>query len=260
MLNTSYRLTKAFLRVTTLQIFISVITFQSSVSADIKQETAQQYHSQGFADQQKGNLNDALTNYNKAISLGFESPELFNDMGILYEQIDLRTKDEENYLRAIQINKNFLPAYMNLAYFYKKLGMKEKAFKFFKLRFELAELDDPWANKAKEELLTIRPEYQAWAVHLEADRLNQLMTKKAHEDFLENIKKSNAYYQSGSVLFDEGKFNLAIGEFDRALHISPGNPKVIKARDKALKALAKKNVKDISAQAIHMINAGDTKS
>ena len=76
----------------------------------------------------KGNLYDALSYYTKAIELGLESPVVYNDMGVLYEQVNLRTKAEQFYLKAMALDDKYLPTYSNLAYYYQADGDQERAF------------------------------------------------------------------------------------------------------------------------------------
>src|SRR3989338_7492967 len=102
--------------------FISSITFHTFVSAGILEDTAEKYRASGYEQQQKGNLNEALANYTKATSMGIENQVIYNDMGVLYENIDMTSRAEHYYLSAIKLDSGYLPAYNNLAYFYQKHG------------------------------------------------------------------------------------------------------------------------------------------
>jgi len=241
-----------------LLFFISCIIFHTIVSADIKENAAEQYRVSGYEEQQKGNLSEALGFYTKAISLGLENAVLLNDMGVLYEEVDLNAKAEQHYLKAIASDQHYLPSYINLAYLYQRLGKKEAAALYFKKRFELGDPQDPWAQKAKEELLKISPEYSRWAHILEAESLNKQLVAKSRDEFYQRVQRSQEYYDRGKKLFDDGKFKEAMKEYDSALRLTPKNPKVTNARNEVILEIAKESVREQSKQAIIRLETGDT--
>ena len=59
MLNAFARLLRTLQSSSALLIFLSSITFHTHASADIQSETAENYRALGYAEQQKGNLNEA---------------------------------------------------------------------------------------------------------------------------------------------------------------------------------------------------------
>jgi len=241
-----------------LLFFISFVPFHTIVYADIKQDTAEEYRLQGYAEQQKGNFNDALSYYIKAISLGLENAVVLNDMGVLSEQLGQRARAEQYYRKAMDVDPQYLPGYTNLAYLYKNQGDLDKAFKFFIQRYEMADPGDLWAEKVKEEILRIRPEYKQRIVFLEAQRLNQELTTKAHEEFYNRVQTANEHYKKGEGFLEKRRYQKSITEFDLALQLTPGNPKVIEARKKAVLELSKENIKQGSERAVRMLNIGDT--
>jgi len=95
-------------------------------------------------------------------------------LGILYEQINLRDKAEQFYLEALQNDRDYLPTYMNLGYLYLQSGEKEKAFQYFKIRYEMGNPDDQWGMKAKEAVASVSSEtglsrrelYRVWLKNL----------------------------------------------------------------------------------------------
>lgn len=243
-----------------LLFFISCIAFHTIVSADIQNQTAEEYRALGFAEQQKGNLNEALSYYTKATSLGLENVVLLNDMGVLYEEIDLNYRAEQYYLRAIQKDRTYLPVYINLAYLYQKFGRKKEAARYFKMRYELGDPKDPWAQKAKDELLRIAPEYKAWILSLEADSLNRQLEEKNRNEFYERVKRSHEHYYKGEQLFKENQYEKAMNEYNQALRFAPKDPRIINARKKIILEKAKESVREQSEQAIKRLEEGDTVS
>ena len=59
-------------------------------------------------------------------------------------------------------------------------------------------LGDPWGQRAKEEMIRIKPEYHAWIVHREAEKLDAELQQKFHEDFVGKINRSYEHYQKGA--------------------------------------------------------------
>ncbi len=251
---------KVLYRSIVLLFFISCITFHTIVFADIRVKLAEQYRATGYEEQQKGNLNEALSNYTKAVAVGLENAVLFNDMGVLYEEADFNSKAEQHYLKAITTDKHYLPPYINLAYLYQRVGRKDKAITYFKKRYELGDPQDPWAQKAKEELLTMSPKYLQWVQSLEADFLNNQLVVKSREDFYFRVQKSQEGYKRGKKLFKDGKYKEAIKEYDAALRLTPENPQIKDARNTVILEIAKESIREQSEQAIKRLETGDTVS
>ncbi len=260
MLNLNKGSNKAFRSILALLFFISCVTFHTIASAGIKENIAEEYRALGYEEQQKGNLNEALSYYTKATSLGMQNAVLLNDMGVLYEEIDRYGRAEQFYLRAIETDRNYLPPYNNLAYFYQRFGKKKKAAKYFKLRYELGNSMDPWARKAKDELVKIDPQYRQWAMAIEANLLNKELEAKALAEFHQRVNRGQEHYRRGNDLFEEKKYKEALSEYDQVLHLSPKNSKAIEARKKTLLEILKINVKEQSEQAIRRLETGDTLS
>ena len=243
-----------------LLLFLSSITFQTYASADIQNETAESYRALGYAEQQKGNLNEALANYTKATALGLENPVVLNDMGVLYENIDMLARAEKYYLKALDLDPNYLPAYNNLAYLYQRMGKTDKAAEYFKRRYEMGNPDEPWAQKAKDELVLMSPEYADWARSLEAETLNRKLVAKSRQEFQERIVRSQEHLANGERHFHKKEYEEAMNEFDLALQLTPDNPKVQEARDKTLLEIAKDSVRERSQDALKRLETGDTVS
>jgi Flp pilus assembly protein TadD len=136
-----YRRLTAFLIISIFSITFPVITF-----AEILEKTAQEYHQKAYEAQQKGNLEQALTYYSKALTLGLHDPQVFNDLGILYEQLGAEDRAVEHYQEAIRIDPNYLPAYTNLGYFYLNKGDTAEAATYLRKRLDKAPANDPWRD------------------------------------------------------------------------------------------------------------------
>lgn len=256
MLYSNYK-RKTNLKQIALLFIISCITFQTNGFANSKNKTAVQFRDKGFIEQQKGNLNEALTQYSKAVSLGLSTPDIFNDMAVVYEQIGLNQRAESLYLQAVEVDPNFLPATMNLAFFYKKMDDPQKAAGYFRRRFELGDPNDSWTVKAKQELLKIDPDYQNYINAIEARRLQQEILDQKEREFYNRVKLSREIYHEGLSLYKKKEYQKSIMIFDEALKLAPGDRKIIASKKKAKLELAKENIRKSSNEAIEMLEAGN---
>ncbi len=238
MLNHSYNMSKITRAFIALHLTIACIAFQTNTQAsdDNSELTAEDYRVKGFIEQKKGNLNDALTYYDKALSMGLKNAMVLNDIGIVCEKIGVFLKAEYYYREAIELDPNYLPAYMNIAYLYIEKGFPEKATKYLKKRYELGRHGDFWTERAKEELIRLDPQNRIWINRIEKKRIqasSRLLEKeildKARYEFEEIVETAETHYRDGYSYLKEGKFALAQVEFERALAITPDNPKVIDA-------------------------------
>ncbi len=239
-----------------LILIISLFTFHKNVLAETKDQIAETYRVSGYKEQQKGNFDEALIYYIKALTLGYESAVIYNDMAVVYEQLGLFNKAEEFYLKAIKQDPKYLPPYMNIAYFYKQRGDIPKASQYFKERLRRAIQDDPWAEKAKRELLEISPEYQKELQDREAERLAE-QARKVRDEFSLQISRATDHYQRGCLLVEDKKFSEAIDQFNRALAITPDNPKIIKGKQWALFKQTVEEIRQHSEKAVDLLEVGD---
>jgi len=243
-----------------LILSISIITFQTVAFADQRLKIAEEYRIKGYEEQQKGNFDRAFQYYTKSLSLVPDNAVIFNDMGVLYEQLGIEAKAAEHYLKAIRVNKNYLPPYMNLAYLYQKQGDNVRASEYFQKRIELSRPHDPWAKKAKEELWKIDPERQQKMVAQQTEELNTELVTKARKEFSLQIVRAQGHYQRGLALVKKKDYAKAIEEFDQALLLTPENPKILRALEEAMEAKKKEDIRQHSKQALKMLEEGDSYS
>ena len=120
------------------------------------QKQARMYRAQGVAYQGIGNLDAAMSLYQKAIELDPKYAVVYNDLGVAYEEAGLIDQAEESYLKAIKVDPFFLSPYSNLALVYESKRDLDKAYLYWRKRAELGSSDDPWTEKAKQRLSDIR--------------------------------------------------------------------------------------------------------
>ncbi|MFA5059855.1 MAG: tetratricopeptide repeat protein [Candidatus Omnitrophota bacterium] len=246
-----------------LIFFFVFFAFQSVVFAGSKESSAREYHLKGYEAQQKGNLQDALSFYIKAASLSEENPAILNDVAICYEKLGMPEKAEENYLRAIAVDPDYLPAYSNLAYFYARQDNIPRAIEFFKQRIELGDADDPWTQRAKDDLLSVGEDFpvvKKWLLQQEAVELSQKLIEKSRKDFYNNVEQSQKCVQAAQKLELKKKYREAVEQYNKALSFTPENPKIIKAKKRAMLRMAQEEIAQHYGLAMKSLDMGDTAS
>ncbi len=225
-------------RVILVFCILSFFAFNSRIDASVLEPQADFYRSKGLAEQSKGKYNEALNFYLKAVSSAPENPVLYNDIGIIYEQLGQPQRAEQYYLRILKIDSNYLPAYSNLAYLYLGQNQTEKAEQFFLERLNRSGPNDPWKEKIRRELYQINPSLKASAIKQEleetARKLAEEADKKAQKEFILSVERAQRHYKRGQDFLAAQKYSEAIGEFDKALNVTPDSPKLLKAKEQAL--------------------------
>ncbi|MBI3602684.1 MAG: tetratricopeptide repeat protein [Candidatus Omnitrophica bacterium] len=110
------------------------------------------YMQKGYHAWQVGNLTEAMSNYKQALILQPAQTDALNFLGVIYEEMGLPQKAEEQYLAAISVDTKFLPAYSNLGILYWNQGDIDKSIFYFQKRVELGSAHDPWTVKAEKAL------------------------------------------------------------------------------------------------------------
>jgi len=239
---------------------LSIIAFQSQICAEVFDEQAEMYRIQGYEKQQVGKLDEALTLYAKSISLGNESPVIFNDIGVTYEQLGLFDKAEESYLKAIQIDANYLPPYTNLAYLYENKGEIAEAIMYLQERYERAPADDPWKEKIYQDLKRLDPNIHETLRQRELERRQAAILRQQKEQLQLDIIRSRRHLENGKTFLAEKQYDQALIEFDRALALTPNNPAILKAKEKVTQEQKLNYLQNLSQEAVHKINKGDFES
>ena len=243
-----------------LFLFISFFTLHSNAFADKKSQIAEEYRTKGFLEQQKGNYEQALTYYTKALSLGEENAVVFNDIGVVYEQFGVIDRAEESYLKAVKLDEHYLPPYMNLAYLYKRRGDMARAAQYFEARLRRSGKDDPWGAKAKAELDGISPGVSRKVLNDEAHKLAQELVDKSRDDFFVTVSRAAEHLERGDAFLAKNEFDKSIEEYDQALKITPDNPKILKAKKTAQYWKAVETIRKHSDLALHLLDVGDVVS
>jgi len=242
----------------------SFFVYNSQIHASPLEPQAEMYRGQGLAEQERGQYQSALNFFLKAASMVPENAILYNDIGINYEQLGQVDRAEQYYLRALKVDKNYLPSYSNLAYLYSSIGDINKAKEFFKERLAKAAPNDPWRDKIRAELYRIDPASKANAIKEEMEATSRQLAQQAgdkeKEEFSLSVERADTHYKRAEAFQKKKKFKAAVDEFDQALKITPDNPRILKARERALYEERIDEVKHRIAVATEQLNTGKVES
>ena len=76
---------------------------------------------------QNNNLQDAQDYYQKVLELDPNYADAYNNLGVLYKELEEHQKAKDCYEKAIVINPNYTDAHYNLGNIFKELGENQKA-------------------------------------------------------------------------------------------------------------------------------------
>lgn len=116
------------------------------------QSQARDYRAQGYQLQKEGELEAALSYYQKSIFLDPQYVLPYNDAGIVYETVGEPELAREMYLKAIEIAPDYPESYSNLALLSEGQEDYVTAVQNWMKRAVLGGKDDPWAETARRRL------------------------------------------------------------------------------------------------------------
>ena len=230
-----------------LVLFSTSLIFAKEPSPQEKlielQKQARLYHDQGLAYQRNGDLDGALSFYQKAIELEPSFAEVFNDIGVIVEAKGQIDRAEENYLKAIAIDPTYLSTYTNLALLYESKRDLEKASYFWKKRAELGPPDDSWTKKAKERAdeidLILSKTPMRDLKEKEILRLTNKMSKPITPFTRDDLGLAHMHFAKAEECFLKRDYATAIKEALDAQQFDPTNEEIEKFIEKVqLRALS----------------------
>jgi len=169
---------------------------------------------------QNNNLQDAQDYYQKVLELDPNYADAYNNLGVLYKELEEHQKAKDCYEKAIVINPNYTDAHYNLGNIFKELGENQKA------------------KECYEKVIEINPNY--------IDALNNLgnifddlgENQKAKDCFEKAIEINPNYvdanYNLGTIFQELGEYQKAISCFEKTIEIDPN---YTAAHNQHLKAL-----------------------
>jgi Flp pilus assembly protein TadD len=198
---------------------------------DSVQKQANIYRHQGFQAQLKDDNKAALSFYRKAVELNPAYSVAYNDLGVIYEKMNLLYEAEKMYLKAIELDPHYVGAYTNLALFYEKHKRFDEAAQLWRKRIELGDPTDTWTVRAKEHLENLsKVDKRLYKVYEETETLQLIDNVKE----LKSKSRDNGqfaaevYFARGKEHYERGEYVQALRELHRATNLDPRNPEIEK--------------------------------
>ena len=143
-----------FIKSIILFFLLSSISLLNSgyIYAGSLSEEAVSYRVEGFKAQDSGDIDTAISYYQKSAALDPNYATPHNDLGILYEAKGLLDRAELEYQKALAIDRNYAKAHTNLALLYERKGELEKAAFHWMKRYRLGEPGETWKEEARQRL------------------------------------------------------------------------------------------------------------
>jgi tetratricopeptide (TPR) repeat protein len=118
-------------------------------------ELAAFHREKGLTAFRNGEFDQAIESLRKAREFDPSWPDIYNDMGIVYEEQADWSRAEIMYLKALEHDFYYAPAYSNLAILYEEQSDFPRAIYYFKKRIDLGPADDPWVEMARQRVKTL---------------------------------------------------------------------------------------------------------
>jgi len=176
---------------------------------------AQISRDKGYEAQRLGNLDLALSFYQRAVDFDPYYAVAYNDLGVVLEAKGMNDRAKEVYLRAISLDPNYLSAYYNLAALYEREGEYDKADYYWRMRVHLGDWSDVWTWRAKESLEGLEREGKI-------DSKSRTMVGDLGFRLTPNPKRNAEYHTyQGRQYLAAGNYLAALREFSAAIAIDP---------------------------------------
>jgi protein O-mannosyl-transferase len=198
-----------------------------SHALQLTKNNSQAHNNLGVALSGEGKMEDAIDNYNKAITIAPAEFSLYSNRGVAYAALGRYQMAIEDYNKSIRLEPNHADAYANRGIAYTSLG-----------QFHLAVKDYNVAIQLKPDLIMAYIGRGVNYTHLGQYRL-------AIEDFHKAIHLRPdfplAYNDRGGAYTALGQYQLAIEDYNEAIRLKPDLTDAYIGRGIAYLSLGKKN-------------------
>ncbi len=186
-----------------MKIFLTLILFALLVSCSVKEDGKklqwQYYYDLGMSSYISKNYSEAIANFFRASQLAPMEPKVWNALGLAYMEVQEYAKAENALNKALQVDRSFTEAKLNLGVLYYRQRAYEKALNTLK------------------EVLQDEAFPQKHMAYYHLAKVYQAMDNK--EEYIKNLNKAVAY----NPLFVDAQLELA--------QVYEGDRNYIKARE-----------------------------
>ena len=163
--------------------------------------------------QNKGMLDEAITECKKAIEIKPDYVEAYNNLAAVYNKKGMYEEARSAAEKALSLYPDYAMARLNLGVSYDKLDMPEKAFKEY------------------QKVILIKPDMVQAYFNLGNYYLEQKMEKEAIDAYQSAIKINpaylNAYNNLGNIYFEKGDLKKAELLYQKAVKLSHGSTEAL---------------------------------
>ena len=169
------------------------------------------YINLGLMDFKTGHWQEAVENFNTALTIAPKSAVAYTDLGAAYWKMNDLKNAEQSYLKAVSLNPSLIEPRMNLGELYQSQGRRAEATKAFEESFQI----DPGDERVIFEVA--KNDWQ------KGDKTRAVSLSKK---LLFSGRDAGRLTTLGSFAAQNGYTNLAFGLFNRAVTIDPRYPDV----------------------------------
>lgn len=166
------------------------------------------YNNKGLIHQEKGEHQEAIKCYEKALEIDDAFPLALNNLAMVYYETGAYQDAVRNYERVIEIDKTFFQAWLNLGLVFNELGKTERALACY----ETAQHLNPESWQVLNNIGIVYKNRQKYKTAVD-------YFKKAIEL---NPVYSDAYYNLGCTFFDDDLFDESLASYSRCIELDPG--------------------------------------
>ena len=174
------------------------------------------YLNRSIIQKEKGNIEAALTDVNRAIELHGSDAVAFCNRGVIYEKLKDTDRALKDYSKAIELNPDYAPAYYNRGSLYATIEVIDKAI----MDYSKAILLDPDSALS----------YYNRGVAFEYVGRTDLTIEDLSEAIDLDPRYAAAYAHRGLAYAESGEPEKALKDFNRALELDPKNIEVYMKR------------------------------
>jgi tetratricopeptide (TPR) repeat protein len=224
--------------------YVAPASGENEESLSELQKQARMYRNQGVEFQRMGNLEAAMSLYQKAVALDPAYAVAYNDLGIIYEANGLIDQAQDCYLRCIQIDPTFLSAYTNLGLLFEMKRDLDSAAYYWEKRVKLGSSNDPWTKKAEQHLEDVRMALSSRPLEYikEREAMKMLKEFQAKNAILKRDNKEQArdFFEKAKICYKNGDEVTALKLAIDARQLDPANTEIEEFTDKVQARLLSK--------------------
>lgn len=166
-----------------------------------------EYISRAVSNLKKGRIEDAVSDFTRAIALGPQNALVYNARGSAYFQLNQFDNAVSDYNKAIEIKPDLAAAYQNRGSVYYRQGLFDNAISDY--------------NKALEINPNLAASYQdRGSIYLILRRFDEAVSD--YDKAIElNPENADSYNLRGNTYYIKGRIDEAIADYTRAIEINP---------------------------------------